>query len=98
MLRSCRQNGGLSSLSAWVFAWKHNHVVGEVVPWKTRLVATGFLQKEGVELLETFSPTPVPSSIRMIAIAALQRDWVLNHWDIDQTFVQNEIDREIFFT
>ena len=34
----------------------------------------------------------------MIAITALQRDWVLNHWDIEQAFIQSEIDREIFLT
>lgn len=47
-------------------------------------------------LSDTFSPTPFPSSIPMIATAALQRDWTRNHWDIEQAFVQSRIDREIF--
>ena len=54
----------------WVFVWKQNQE-GEVVRAKARLVAKGFLQAEGTDFLETFSPAPVPSSTRMIAITAL---------------------------
>ena len=79
----------------WVYTWKTNHL-GEVVKGKSRLVAKGFMQREGVDFLDTFSPTPVPSSIRMISIAAVQNDWSLSHWDIEQAFVQSKIDRDIF--
>ena len=58
-------------------------------------MAKGFLQREGTDALESFSPTPVPSSIRIIVITALERGWVLNHWEIEQAFIQSEIDREI---
>ena len=34
----------------------------------------------------------------MIVITTLQRDWVLNHWDIGQAFIQSKIDREVFMT
>ena len=79
----------------WVYSWKVNHR-GEVTRGKARLVARGYMQREGLDYLATFSPTPVPSSIRMIATSALQRDWPLNHWDIEQAFIQSRIDREIF--
>lgn len=32
----------------------------------------------------------------MIAVAALQYDWSLDYWDIEQLFVQSEINRDIF--
>lgn len=69
---------------------------GGVVQGASRLVAKGFLQKEGVTFLETFLPTPVPSSIRIIAVIALQCDWSLSHWDIELAFVQSGIDHNIF--
>ena len=79
----------------WVFAWKSNHL-GEVVKGKARLVAKGFMQREGIDFLDTYSPTPVSSSIRMIAVAAVQNDWTLSHWDIEQAFIQSKIDRDIY--
>lgn len=67
----------------WAFAWKRNQV-GYVARGKAQLGAKGFLQKEGMDFLGTFSPKPVISSIRTIAIAALLRcDWVFNRWDIE---------------
>ena len=79
----------------WIYAWETNHLV-EITRGKARLVARGFMQREGLDYLDTFSPTPVPSSIQMIATTALQCEWTLNHWDIEQAFVQSQIDREIF--
>ena len=32
----------------------------------------------------------------MIATCALQRDWTLNHWDIEQAFILSEIDQKHF--
>jgi len=86
---------GRRPTAKWVYSWKVNHL-GEVTRGKARLVARGFMQRAGIDYLTTFSPTPVPSSIRMIATSALQRDWTLNHWDVEQAFIQSEIDREIY--
>lgn len=64
------------------------HYLGEVFRAKARLVARGFMLRERVDYLETFSPTPVPSSVRIIAVTVLQRDWTMNHYrDIEQAFV-----------
>lgn len=52
----------------------------------------GSTKKEG---LETFSPTPVPFP-RKTAVTAIQSDWMLNYWDIEQVFVQSEINSEVF--
>lgn len=56
---------------------KESHV-GEMVRVRARLVAKGFLQKEGVDFLKTFSPTPVPSPIRITGVGLLHYDWVLD--------------------
>lgn len=50
------------------------------------------MQHEGLDYLDMFSPTTVPSAIRMIATLALQREWTPNYRDIEQAFVQSQID------
>lgn len=65
-------------------------------PGEGSIDGNGFVQKEGMGFPETVSPTPVPLCIWMSAVTALYRDWVLNHWDIEQDSIQSEIDREIF--
>lgn len=57
-------------------------------------MAWGFMRCERLDYLDTFSPIPVPSSIRMMASTVLQRHWTLNLCDIEQAFVLSRIDRE----
>lgn len=65
------------------------------VTGKARLVVRVFMQRKRLECLDMFSVTSVPSSIPMIANMALQKDWTLNLWDIEQAFSQSRIDRKI---
>lgn len=50
------------------------------------------MQREGLDYLDIFSPTPILSATRMIATIALHHDWTINHWNIEQVFVQSCID------
>ena len=67
-----------------------------VVKAKARLVAKGFSQVEGVDYFETFAPTPNAASIRLVAALACKLDWELNHFDVEQAFVQSELDSEVY--
>lgn len=67
----------------------HNHL-GEV-KGTAGLVAEGSMQKEGVDYLNTCSPVFVPPSIGTAAVAAVQSDWTLIHWDTVQAFVRSKI-------
>ena len=79
----------------WVYKSKTNQL-GDVVKPKARMCALGNLQKEDIDFLDTFSPTPVASSIRMIAALALQCDLKLTHLDVQQAFVQSSLDEEVY--
>ena len=79
----------------WVYKWKADET-GKIVKAKARLVAKGFKQKHGVDYLETFSPTANAASIRLIVALACKFDWELLHLDIEQAFVQSELDHEVF--
>ncbi|CAB1106212.1 unnamed protein product [Ectocarpus sp. CCAP 1310/34] len=68
----------------------------KIVKAKGRLVAKGFKQKHGVDYLETFSPTANAASIRLLVALACKYDLEFLHFDIEQAFVQSEMDHEVF--
>ena len=55
--------------SKWVFK-KQRGLTGAVEKYKARIVARGFMQEEGVDYGETYSPTVRFESIRMMLAAA----------------------------
>lgn len=57
--------------SKLVFHYKHD-ASGKVTAYKTRLVAQGFSQAEGIDYNETFSPTAKLSAIHIIAAITLE--------------------------
>ncbi|CAB1107819.1 unnamed protein product [Ectocarpus sp. CCAP 1310/34] len=79
----------------WVFKWKADEI-GKIVKAKARLVAKGFKQKYGVDYVETFSPTANAASHRLVVALACKYNLELLHWDIEQAFVQSELDYEVF--
>ena len=75
----------------WVYTWK----VGEhgwVVKAKSRLVARSFEQREGVDFGETFAPTVSSSCVRLLSAIACEYDLDLCHFDVDQAFVQSDLE------
>ena len=79
----------------WVFKWNADET-GKIVKAKARLVAKGFKQKYGVDYPETFSPTSNAASMRLLVALACRYNLQLLHWDIEQAFVQSELDHEVF--
>ena len=79
----------------WFLKWKVDET-GKIVKVKARLVAKGFKQKYGVDYLETFSPTANAAPQRLLIALACKYNLELLHWDIEQAFVQSELDHEVF--
>ena len=63
---------------------------------KSRLVSKGYSQVKGVHYFDTFAPTASTTSDRIVAATACKLDWDLRHLDVDQAFIQSELDTEIF--
>ena len=59
------------------------------------MVAKGYSQVEGVDYFETFAPIALTTSNRLIAAISCKLEWDLRHLDVDQAFVQAELDTEI---
>jgi histone deacetylase 1/2 len=60
----------------WVYRLK-KHADGSIARHKARLVAKGFIQEEGIDYNETFSPVIKPTMVRLILTLAAQFKWSL---------------------
>ena len=64
---------------------------------KARMVAMGYRQVKGVGYFETFAPTTSATFNRLVAAIGCKLDWDLRHLDVDQAFVQSELDTDNYF-
>ncbi|CAN0007851.1 unnamed protein product, partial [Sphacelaria rigidula] len=79
----------------WFFSWKTD-ADGTVMKAKARLVTRGFGQRFAVDCFETFAVTPSMASIKLVMAVAVQEEWPLYHFDVTQTFVQAEMDIDVY--
>ena len=63
---------------------------------KARLVARGFSQVHIVDFLETYTPTPAASSVKLLVAIAVKNDWELRQLDVKQAFIQADLDFNAF--
>ncbi|RVW25193.1 Retrovirus-related Pol polyprotein from transposon TNT 1-94 [Vitis vinifera] len=68
----------------------------EALRYKTRLVAKGILQNEGVDYNEIFSPVVKHSSIRLLLAFIAHEDLELDQLDVKTTFLHRELDELIY--
>ncbi len=78
----------------WIFKRKLN-AAGLVEKYKTRLVANGFTQREGVDFVETFSPVAKFTSIRIISALMAYYDLELQ-MDVKTAFLISYLEEEIY--
>ena len=65
---------------------------GEFDKHKARLVVKGYLQKQGLDFTDTFTPTSHLGSFRTLLSLAARRGWRVMHADIKNAFCNAEID------
>nr|CAN68858.1 hypothetical protein VITISV_004449 [Vitis vinifera] len=79
----------------WIFKTKQDSK-GNIVRYKTRLVAKGFTQKEGIDCKETFSPVSSKDSFRIIMALVAHYDLELHQMDVKTAFLNGNIDETIY--
>jgi hypothetical protein len=79
----------------WVF--KNNlNAKGKVEKYKSRLVAKGYSQVEGIDFGEIFSPISKLNSIRYMLFVSTVFDFELKHMDVKKTFLHRDMEEEIY--
>jgi hypothetical protein len=92
----CELPSGLKAIGCkWVLKIKRG-ADGEIIKFKARLVAQGFLQRYGVDYVETYAPVARIASIRIIIALAAQHDWELHHMDVKSAYLNGDLEEEIY--
>ncbi|CAI7918672.1 unnamed protein product [Closterium sp. NIES-53] len=63
---------------------------------KARYVARGFIQRQGVDYFQTFSPTPKMTFLWVLLHVAAWRDYELQSLDFSTAFLQGRVHEEIW--
>jgi hypothetical protein len=79
----------------WVFKLKRDEA-GAIVKHKARLVARGFVQREGIDFDDTFTPVARMESVRLLFALAAQEGWRVRHMDVKSTFLNNDLNEEVY--
>jgi hypothetical protein len=82
-------------VTKWV--WKNKEgEKGEVVRNKSRLVAQGFSQKEGIDYEETFAPVVRLEAIRILLAFSVAKGFKLHQMDVQSAFLNGVLEEEVY--
>ena len=81
--------------SKWVFKRKWG-LSGEVEKYKARLVARGFMQAEGIDYSEIYSPTVKFESIRLMLAAAASEEMHMEQLDVTTAVLYATLEEEVY--
>ena len=79
----------------WVHTVKLNPD-GTVKKLRSRLVAKGCAQEEGLDYLETFSPVVRTATIRLMLNIATARGWIIKQLDVSSAFLHGELQEPVY--
>ena len=81
--------------SKWLYKIKHG-ALGSAEKYKSRFVAHGFSQKEGVDYDEVFALVDRYTTIRPIIALTVNQGWSLHQMDIKTAFLHGSLKEEVY--
>jgi len=83
--------------SKWIFKKKYRSN-GSIDTYKARLVAKGFTQKHNIDYFDTFALVTRISSIWVLLALAATNKLVIHQMDVKTTFLNGDLEEEIYMT
>ena len=81
----------------WKWIYRTKYVVdGLIDKHKAHLVAKGFLQVEGIDYTETFSPVTKMNSIYLVLSLTASQGWPIFQMDVKSAFLHGDLTKEIY--
>lgn len=81
----------------WVFKLKKDSD-RQVIKHKARLLAKGYVQREGIDFEEVFAPIARLNTVRVILALAAHQSWEVHHLDVKSAFLNGELEEEVYVT
>lgn len=81
----------------WIFKTKLNKN-GDLERYKARLVARGFMQKQGVDFQETYAPVAKLATVRFLLAIGIQLNFYFCHMDVVTAFLYGHLEKPVFMT
>jgi hypothetical protein len=82
-------------VSKWVFK-KKLRPDSNIERYKARLVIKSYLEKEGEDFFDTYSPVARLTTIRVLLSLAVSHGLLIHQMDVKTTFLNGELDEEIY--
>ena len=79
----------------WVFKTKRD-TSGKIIKYKARIVAKGYVQKQGRDFDENFAPVTRLETVRILLALAAKYGWEVHHLDVKSAFLNGEIAEEVY--
>ena len=79
----------------WVYALKRNGS-GDVYRFKSRLVAKGYSQTQGIDYDEVFAPVVRYDTLRFLMAYSARHDFELKHVDVKTAFLHGQLHEDIY--
>ena len=93
-----KPNLGTAIGNKWIYTKKQGSLNQSTLQYKAKLVAKSFVQKEGIDYNEVFSPVVKHTSIRILLALVAEYELKLAQLDVKTAFLHGDLKDEIYMT